>query len=113
MQWLPHHLLSLCLSGALLLAIAWGEEMYGDYAYDVSPTSDYDENSTIPFFIYSNTTNFDLEEILKGVQDDFTQEPEDQTTPPDVSTYDGAPRLTSPSLLLSLCLPLHQLCRLL
>ncbi|KAK2902773.1 hypothetical protein Q8A67_007486 [Cirrhinus molitorella] len=59
-------LLSLWVTGALLLALNWGTTL-GDEDYeDVTPIPDYDYNATFDYYTYNGTAsiNYDVYEVL-------------------------------------------------
>ncbi|KAJ8354650.1 hypothetical protein SKAU_G00222170 [Synaphobranchus kaupii] len=111
MRRLPQKLLSLCLTGALLLPLCQGndaeydDEYDDEYDYDTTAPPDYDYNATFDYEYLDNTSslNYDLFEIMKSGTED---------TVDDIDKRNTAPETGIQSLLLILCLSIHQLCQL-
>ncbi|KAF4102949.1 hypothetical protein G5714_015832 [Onychostoma macrolepis] len=60
-------LLSLWVTGALLLPLNWGTTLGSeDDDEDVTPTPDYDYNATFDYYLYNGTSviNYEMYEIL-------------------------------------------------
>ncbi|TRY86389.1 hypothetical protein DNTS_012153 [Danionella cerebrum] len=58
---------SLWLSGALLLHLIWGGAFCSEIYEDVTPTPDYDYNSTFDYYLYNGTEtlpNYNVYSVL-------------------------------------------------
>ncbi|KAI1886009.1 hypothetical protein AGOR_G00209630 [Albula goreensis] len=56
---LPQRLLSLCLTGALLLPLCQGNEEEYNYDYEATATPDYDYNVTFDYIYLNNVSDVD------------------------------------------------------
>ncbi|XP_069041035.1 uncharacterized protein [Lepisosteus oculatus] len=103
MSTLTHRLLQLFLTGALLLPLCWGAERDYTQDYYATATPDYDEdNSTIDYFFWSNTSiKSEVYEIL-GMDN-----------PPSGASLFHSPGTPPACCLLLICLALAQLLQLL
>ncbi|XDV40612.1 hypothetical protein PO909_009656 [Leuciscus waleckii] len=68
-------LLFLWLTGALLLPLNWGTAFSSEDDEDVTPTPDYDYNSTFDYYMYNvtETVNYDIFEILPDTRNQRNQ----------------------------------------
>ncbi|KAF7648851.1 hypothetical protein LDENG_00150680 [Lucifuga dentata] len=92
---------------SLILLLTASQAQYSDYYGDSTGASDYntDDNATIEYSFYSNTSNDDLEEFLKGggfIDPDGEDEEEEVTvttaTHPQTTTRGGVKTQSSASL---------------
>ncbi|KAJ8287975.1 hypothetical protein COCON_G00006340 [Conger conger] len=96
MRRLPQRLLSLWLTGILLLHLCQGNVEEYDYDYNTTATPDYDYNVTFEYDYVDSTVNYESYEILKSTTKD--------------EKGNMAPETGLPGLLLIMSLSIHKLC---
>ncbi|KAJ8398461.1 hypothetical protein AAFF_G00427160 [Aldrovandia affinis] len=104
MRRLPQRLLSLCLTGALLLPLCQGNDDEYVYDSDTTATPDYDYNATFDYMYYSNASQVDYRDF--DIQIPGNEDTKD-------TMNNKAPETGLPSLLLMLSLSVHKFCQLL